>query len=652
MVESFQQLLTWVTANPGWAGMVVLLIAFAESLAIVGMVVPGVVILFAVGALIGSGALDFWQMVGWAVAGAVAGDGLSFWLGKKYQSQLTTIWPFSRHPAILQRGIVFFNKYGGKSVVIGRFFGPVRAVIPLVAGMMEMPVARFLFANVLSALIWAPAYLLPGMAFGASLELASKVALKLVILLVTLLGSLWFLGWLSHRMFLLIQPHSKELIQKVLQFGERHHRVQRISKALGDPRHPESIGLAMLAGLLVLSSSILIIIALLPQAPLLIADSALHLGLNNLSHPTGDHLMLALSALASSSATLAMLIVVSLALWIPGFHLSTRHWLAGAGSVWLVSIALEAFARQSPALLAVIPDFYVLRATVFFSLGAVLVATPIAHASRWRIYSTATLLIVAVMFAQLYLGSTLMAVLHALGGGLIWATALGMAFRTHGKRQKIGGRQAVIIGITLLLLAFSSAINVSAPPPKPGILQIQGSMPLQQWLQGGWQKLPRYRNDVLSRKNYPLNLQISGSLTNITNKLQQQGWEMAQTATGLAWLQLLAATDELEQLPLLPHSHAGQMSFSVLSKPGNDQRQVIYLWPSRFIVEESGQPIWLGEVATQRKKQWLGLLSYPANTSDGQSALETLKQDASEAGLIYRMTYNGRLMLLKANADD
>ncbi|WP_294041979.1 VTT domain-containing protein [Thiolapillus sp.] len=650
MAETFQQLLAWVSANPGWAGAVVFLMAFAESLAMVGMVVPGVAIMFAVGALIGSGALDFRVMVLWAVIGAVAGDGLSFWLGKKYQRQLTGMWPFSRHPAMLDKGIQFFQRYGGKSVVLGRFFGPVRAVIPLVAGMMNMPATNFVFANVLSALIWAPAYLLPGMAFGASMELASEVALRLVILLVALVGSLWFLGWLSHRLFLLIQPRSKQLLQRVLQFGERHPRLRRIARALGDPRHPESAGLAMLAGLLVLSSSILIVIALLPQSPLLIADSALHLGLNGLHNPTGDHIMLALSALASSSGTLAMLIVVGLVLWISGLQLSARHWLAGAGGVWLLSIVLEALARQSPCLLTAIPDVYVLRAWVFFSLGAVLVATPVSQAKRWRVYSAATLLIVAVMFSQLYLGSTLTAVLHALGGGLIWSTALGMAYRTHGREQKILGRQALILAISLILLAFSSAISVQAPPPAPNLLKIQSSMSLQDWQQGGWRQLPHYRDDVLNGRSRPLNLQIAGSPAAFIDKLKQQGWEKAQTARGLSWLKLLASTDDIAQLPLLPHSHAGRMAYSVLSKPDGDRRQVIYLWPSTWIIEDSGQPVWLGEVTSQQKKQWLGMLYYPVSTGDGKPALDALEQDMRAAGMRFHTADNGELLLYPAGA--
>ncbi|MGD8617175.1 MAG: DedA family protein, partial [Gammaproteobacteria bacterium] len=147
----FEQVLSWVSLHPVWAGIIVFLVAMAESLAIVGVLVPGVAMMFGVGALISAGALEFWPTVAWAVAGAVLGDGLSFFLGRHFQDHLPGLWPFSRHPEMLQRGIDFFQRYGGKSVVFGRFVGPVRAVIPLVAGMLRMPPGRFLAANVASA---------------------------------------------------------------------------------------------------------------------------------------------------------------------------------------------------------------------------------------------------------------------------------------------------------------------------------------------------------------------------------------------------------------------------------------------------------------------------------------------------------------------
>jgi undecaprenyl-diphosphatase len=166
VTETFHQLVDWISANPEWAGLVVFSMSLAESLAVVGVLIPGVVILFGAGVLIGSGVLDFWTLCAWAAAGAIIGDGLSYWLGHHFE-YITERWRWFRlHPDHLQKGVRFFEKYGDLSVALGRFFGPIRAVVPLVAGLMRMPPRRFFIANVLSALVWAPAYLLPGMVLG------------------------------------------------------------------------------------------------------------------------------------------------------------------------------------------------------------------------------------------------------------------------------------------------------------------------------------------------------------------------------------------------------------------------------------------------------------------------------------------------------
>lgn len=166
MTEWFHGLLTWIEHNPDYAGWIVFAMALAESLAIVGVLIPGVVILIGAGTLIGAGVLDFWGMCLWAVAGAILGDGLSYWLGHHFD-YLTERWRWFRvHPDHLQKGVRFFERYGDLGVALGRFFGPIRAVVPLVAGLMRMPPHRFYVANVLSALVWAPAYLAPGMLLG------------------------------------------------------------------------------------------------------------------------------------------------------------------------------------------------------------------------------------------------------------------------------------------------------------------------------------------------------------------------------------------------------------------------------------------------------------------------------------------------------
>ncbi|MBZ5488329.1 bifunctional DedA family/phosphatase PAP2 family protein [Halomonas aquamarina] len=146
--------------------LVILLISLAESLALVGLLVPGVVLITAAASLAGHESVSLLWVVIAAFLGAVIGDGVSFRLGYHHREQITKRWPLSVHPEWIGRGARFFERYGLYSVFFGRFVGPVRPIIPLVAGMMRMPPRTFLWANVGSAVLWAPAYVLPGYLLG------------------------------------------------------------------------------------------------------------------------------------------------------------------------------------------------------------------------------------------------------------------------------------------------------------------------------------------------------------------------------------------------------------------------------------------------------------------------------------------------------
>jgi membrane protein DedA with SNARE-associated domain len=180
------QVIVFIKDHPEWAALVVGLVAFGESFAFLSLLFPGTTILIASGALIEAGILEPFLPVTAGIVGAVLGDAISFWLGQKFGPLLSDIWPFRRHREPLERGITFFEQYGTSSVFIGRFFGPLRAVIPLTAGMLRMPTGRFYIANVLSAMIWAPALVLSGDLLAHSLG-AENLATK--ILYVTVLAA-------------------------------------------------------------------------------------------------------------------------------------------------------------------------------------------------------------------------------------------------------------------------------------------------------------------------------------------------------------------------------------------------------------------------------------------------------------------------------
>ena len=156
----------WLASHQQWLGIAIFLVALTESLAVAGLVVPGVFLLFAISALAASAGVSLTEAVLWAFAGAVIGDLLSFGLGRWFHQDIRRIPLFQRNPQWIDRGEHFFRRYGWLSIVLGRFIGPIRPVIPMIAGMFDMPAWRFVTINVLSALAWAPAYLIPGYTAG------------------------------------------------------------------------------------------------------------------------------------------------------------------------------------------------------------------------------------------------------------------------------------------------------------------------------------------------------------------------------------------------------------------------------------------------------------------------------------------------------
>jgi membrane protein DedA with SNARE-associated domain len=166
MTNLVQPTLDFISANSGWAFPVMFVTAFGESFAFVSLFFPGTSILIVAGTLMSAGSLPYWPVLAGAVIGAVLGDSVSFWLGTRFGLGIGRLWPFARNPELLPRGTRFFTRHGGKSVFIGRFFGPMRALIPLAAGIMRMPRGRFWLANITSAIVWAPMLLFVGDAVG------------------------------------------------------------------------------------------------------------------------------------------------------------------------------------------------------------------------------------------------------------------------------------------------------------------------------------------------------------------------------------------------------------------------------------------------------------------------------------------------------
>lgn len=169
--------------HPGLLLLGVFLVAFAESLAFVGLVVPGVVALVLLAGAAQWAGVSVWLLLAAGFLGALIGDVLSFHWGARKREGIWEAPYLARYQPWLLRGAAFFERWGWASILVGRFVGPVRPVVPVVAGVLGMPARRFWLVDLLACLGWAPVYLLPGYWAGQAVSLVPHLSWPLLWLL-------------------------------------------------------------------------------------------------------------------------------------------------------------------------------------------------------------------------------------------------------------------------------------------------------------------------------------------------------------------------------------------------------------------------------------------------------------------------------------
>jgi membrane protein DedA with SNARE-associated domain len=154
--------IAFVSAHAWLAYLTLFLAALLEAVPVVGSVVPGSTIILALSALVPGGELKLQWVLLAAVLGAVLGDGSAYWIGHRQQREILNTWPLTNYPRVVAESESFFNRFGTWAVFFARFVPPIRAFVPITAGAVGMPPARFYAINIPAILVWAPAHVLPG----------------------------------------------------------------------------------------------------------------------------------------------------------------------------------------------------------------------------------------------------------------------------------------------------------------------------------------------------------------------------------------------------------------------------------------------------------------------------------------------------------
>jgi membrane protein DedA with SNARE-associated domain len=196
-----QWLQSLLTHSSELALIVLFVIVLAESTALIGLLIPGTLLMFSMGVLVGNGQVDFWTACAVGFVAALLGDGLSYCLGYRYRSQLHRLPIIRPHRRLLIQARLVLRHHGPVGIFVGRFLGPTRPVLPMVAGMLSMPSRRFWPACTVACLLWTPTYLMPGIFAGAAVGLASHGTFSFPMLLTLGAIGLVLVTWLGSQAF-------------------------------------------------------------------------------------------------------------------------------------------------------------------------------------------------------------------------------------------------------------------------------------------------------------------------------------------------------------------------------------------------------------------------------------------------------------------
>jgi undecaprenyl-diphosphatase len=636
-----QELLNWLNAHPGWGFAIVLLVAFLESLVLVGILLPGIVILFGVGTLIGLGVVEMIPIWIAATTGAFFGDSLSYVLGRRFRGHLLDIWPFSRYPALMERGTRFFHLHGAKSVVAGRFIGPLRPVIPSVAGMMGMKPSRFLAVDIPACITWAPSFLLPGMLFGASLEVASEYTGRLTVMLIILVGILWLTWWVIRAIYEPLASRSARWVRHFIRWSRRHPVLGRVAGPVFDPSRPEVLSVTMMGLLLVIVFWGLIMLLFLSPfsaQPKALDQSVADLALSLRNH-LADPVLVAISQM--SRWPVSIFSAAALLLWLlgAGRRNAALHWLIAIGGGSLLHLLLSWSLRATPQVLEVTdsairgPSAAMSLSTVVLTFFAVMEAGELPRKHRQWPYLASALILILLAVARIYLGMEwLSGALMGITIGLAWTAIVGLAYRQRATRRFSGGAASLIFyGSFLALFAWQvhehNSVDLTALKA-PTILQ---EIDRSAWWDSEWKRMPRNRTRLTSVSSRRFNAQVAADKAVLSAMLEASGWEQAPETDWRWILQALNPEPDQASLPLLGRAYQGRSESLLLRKniePGG-RLLTIRLWDSGVRLMPQGQVLYFGQLSEEELVQSLRLFSYwrsaPISQSERTPVLDALK---------------------------
>lgn len=181
---------------------VILIVAFLESLALVGLLLPGTILMVGIGMMIGNGNIKLYPAWFAGTIGCLLGDWLSYYVGWKFKEFLSH-WRFlKKYKSTLNKIKYALYQHNIITIIFGRFIGYTRPLIPLISGMVSLPIKKFFLANAIACFFWPLLYFIPGILAGVISEIPNTrnteyLIFKILLLIIIII--FWIGVWLCWR---------------------------------------------------------------------------------------------------------------------------------------------------------------------------------------------------------------------------------------------------------------------------------------------------------------------------------------------------------------------------------------------------------------------------------------------------------------------